>query len=1060
MTRQPVLSALESFVVRAPLLPVEITPDASQPLADTAAVLQDPRIARALAVGGGDALRALGHASQPGRAARRARASLLRYLIRMSTRPTPYGLFAGVAVGTWGEECDLSLSGDPPRLRSRPDMAWLLGLVADLENRPEVRHLARVFVHQAVFTAGDRLRLNEPSPLPGGPDPGGPVSLRATRPVRRVLELARRPVRWSELALDIAGLPGADPARAEVLLDQLWSAGVLLTELRPPLTISDPAQHLLRVLQEMAQGDEAVSAVSTSLESLLAELAAWDTAPDTGSTRALVDLQTLARRFHATEQTEPVIQTDMAWSLSGHQLPRRVADEAERAAELLLRLAPASASTARLQAYAHAVEARWGAARPVPLLLALDPEEGLGPPPAHLHGADGPDGQAARSAALRDLALRSIRERATTVELDPALIERLTIWRPESGIGPASLELTAFVAAASPQAVAAGDFQLVIGPNVGSPVAGRMLGRFADLVGPPAIEALIAAADAESCARGDGLRVEVVYLPQRARSANVAIRPLLTAAELVYGMSPSARDPDVVPLDELLLLAENGQLTLRWPRRDATIVPCASHMLTTMGAPAVFRLFEDMARGASPQLSPFSWGPAAGFPALPRVSSGRIVLSPAQWLFELPQDRPAPERLSDTEARKLIDQWREQWQVPQRVYLTAGDNRLLLDLDDPEQLDQLIRQARRPGARGPILIQEGLPGPEHAWLPGPAGCHIAEIVVPFTARARAETPRDTAALDSARPAAGHKQARRQPIVWPIRERLRQPGSDWLYVKLYAPPDMLSSLLAGPVRDVCTVMQARDLTDYWFFIRYADPDVHLRLRWHGNPEALLHDALPLVCDWAGDLVSNAEARKFTIDSYDRELDRYGGSVGTCLAERLFGIDSQATVELLDTLPDLKPELDATAIAIKAIDNLLDALGMDSHRRVDWLRLRVRDRKASGAEYRTRQRQLRHWLAQTAADPVPAHRQVEETLARRREGLTQVAAALADAITDGQLHRDIDDLAASFVHLSCNRLLGSDHSDEERVLGLLLRTLESLHRSPLPLPPRANTRSEAS
>jgi hypothetical protein len=51
-----VLSPLESFVVRAPSLPAETTPDAPQPLADTPAVLQDPRIIRVLAVGGGDAL--------------------------------------------------------------------------------------------------------------------------------------------------------------------------------------------------------------------------------------------------------------------------------------------------------------------------------------------------------------------------------------------------------------------------------------------------------------------------------------------------------------------------------------------------------------------------------------------------------------------------------------------------------------------------------------------------------------------------------------------------------------------------------------------------------------------------------------------------------------------------------------------------------------------------------------------------------------------------------------------------------------------------------------------
>src|SRR6266852_9809966 len=69
----------------------------------------------------------------------RIRAKLLRFLIRMSTRPTPFGLFAGVALGHWGAITDLALSAEPPRTATRPDMAWLLPFVQKLESRLDIR---------------------------------------------------------------------------------------------------------------------------------------------------------------------------------------------------------------------------------------------------------------------------------------------------------------------------------------------------------------------------------------------------------------------------------------------------------------------------------------------------------------------------------------------------------------------------------------------------------------------------------------------------------------------------------------------------------------------------------------------------------------------------------------------------------------------------------------------------------------------------------------------------------------------------------------------------------
>src|SRR5207248_587833 len=60
-----------------------------------------------------------------------------------------------------------------------------------------------------------------------------------------------------------------------------------------------------------------------------------------------------------------------------------------------------------------------------------------------------------------------------------------------------------------------------------------------------------------------------------------------------------------------------------------------------------------------------------------------------------------------------------------------------------------------------------------------------------------------------------------------------PGSEWLYAKLYAGNSSVDQILAGLVAGV--VSGFAGAFDLWFFLRYADPDWHLRLRFHGVPE---------------------------------------------------------------------------------------------------------------------------------------------------------------------------------------------------------------------------------
>lgn len=65
----------------------------------------------------------------------------------------------------------------------------------------------------------------------------------------------------------------------------------------------------------------------------------------------------------------------------------------------------------------------------------------------------------------------------------------------------------------------------------------------------------------------------------------------------------------------------------------------------------------------------------------------------------------------------------------------------------------------------------------------------------------------------------------------MTERYLIPGSEWLFFKIYTGPKSADTLLAGPLRILVTSLLERAHVDSFFFIRYTDPEYHIRLRFH-------------------------------------------------------------------------------------------------------------------------------------------------------------------------------------------------------------------------------------
>jgi lantibiotic biosynthesis protein len=989
----------------------------------------DSPIAAAVAVGSPSLFDALQRSGLSGEGGARRVAKLLRYLIRMSTRPTPYGLFAGVGIARWGPQTTLSIGSARPRTRTRPDMAWLLRLVFELEGRPEVRSRLRCLANPRAVVRAGRVFLRAPAPTADGAVPGPAVSLRATRAVTKVLDLARTPVSHERLVAELAAMPGATREKAESLIGELWRQTLLLTDLRPPLTKTSPADYLIHRLAEIP----AAATARDELAETLAAMAAWDNLPWPEAGPAY---RRLARLSGGDDDSAAAPQVDMALSLDGRDISQAVAEEAARAAELLLRLTPVPGGPPHLAAYREAFEARYGHDREVPLLELLDPDFGLGLPSAHVHG--GPAGLDPRRAELRDqalldLALSAHRERRLVADLDDDTLSMLQTWTPATLDAPRSLDLSLFVVAGAAEDLDAGRFQIVIGPNLGATAAGRNLGRFADLLGEQALAGLDQIASAELAHHPDRLWAEVVYLPGRFRSANVAVRPHPRYFEIALGTMPGVPAERVIPLGELVVGIRDGRFYVRWPQHGAEVMACAGHMLNNMAAPDVCRFLDDVRLDGLAQLSGFDWGPASSLPVLPRVQAGRVVLSLARWRI----DGRACETLSPGNAGEFparLAAWRQRWQVPRYVYLKFADNRLLLDLEDQAQAAELRAELQKLKDGGHVVLEEALPGPEGAWMHGPGGRFLTEIVVPLVLRPPGPVPKSSKPLHL--------------LPASPRDRVRAPGSDWLFAKLYGPRALEDDILTGPLPDLCQQALASGAAKDWFFIRYADPDPHLRLRFRGRPDRLIGELAPQLCSWANNLISDGLCSRLCLDTYEREIERYAGAEGTSLAESIFGADSRFAVEALRLSRNGLLTIDLTELAVLSIDDLLAGLGADQAQRLTWYQQQAPSRNTSGKEYRRRQAALRALLG----DPGHLRQQpggdaLARALAARRDELSSPAKRLNKLAETKELSQPLSALFRSYVHLQCNRLLGGRSTEEDQIIGLLQRTQYGLSQAPL-------------
>lgn len=161
-----------------------------------------------------------------------------------------------------------------------------------------------------------------------------------------------------------------------------------------------------------------------------------------------------------------------------------------------------------------------------------------------------------------------------------------------------------------------------------------------------------------------------------------------------------------------------------------------------------------------------------------------------------------------------------------------------------------------------------------------------------------------------------------------------PFDKWISLKLYMEKSMNNNVIREQVYELHNNLIKKQCIDNFFFIRYEDPCQHIRLRIKFKPKykrILIEEIDNFIMNLKKDNIIN----NCVIDTYVQEYSRYGGHSNIELAEKLFMYDSLTTINILRQKKQKMIKMDIKNIYILSSFRILLDMNISLDKQVEYL-----------------------------------------------------------------------------------------------------------------------------
>lgn len=615
--------------------------------------------------------------------------TFLKYIARMSSRCTPFGLFAGCSVGSLNTETKIKIEAIENHKRfTQFDMQYWIAMLQDIAKRKEVAIHLKYFPNTSVYELGDFFRYIEYKYINTKRE-HTISAFRKSDLLKQILVEAKSGITIEEMIAFLAE-DESEKEDAQEFIFQLIAYQFLVSELDAVVTGSDEFKRVFSILQNIPF----FSSELQLLENLKIKLTALDATlipPNEIYEQIKIDLNRIGTDY----EDKHLFQTDLNIATSKNDLNQNISQKVLKAIQFLNGI-QVQKEFKNLEQFKNAFIQRYED-KEMPLTTVLDTEIGIG----YLQNHDMKDThEILEKFLIRPKQLKEKKEVWTTRDFilqkklhDCYINNEKNIVLTEndfpdfdSNFKDTPVTFSVIIEVFSDEKIA-----LTSSGNVS---AAKLLGRFCN--GNHDIHNLTAAIiKKENEYHADKILAEVVHIPE-SRTGNILKRPILRKHEISYLCTPGVAKEDNLDLEDLYLSVKANKLVLRSKKHHKEIMPCLSnaHNYSHNSLP-IYHFLCDFGLQNTKPIYGFNWEILEShYVSFPRVKYNHIILSKAKWKIKK-EEIMLFDNVDKNQLSAVFLNWRSNRNIPRFANWTNSDNTLLFDFESVTCIELFLKSIRQ-----------------------------------------------------------------------------------------------------------------------------------------------------------------------------------------------------------------------------------------------------------------------------------------------------------------------------------------------------------------------------
>lgn len=817
--------------------------------------------------------------------------SLLKYAIRMSTRSTPFGLFAGVSLGNLtAKEKKVSLiRSNANKTVLKLNASILTGIIAQLSKDKRIYSKLYYRINPTLYLDGKYYKYYQKEKN-GKKGQNILKRIRLTPVLDRVVqyfESNKRIARYQSLT-DLLQRLGASTAHATLFVNNLISLGIICSELQPNVIGQGYLDSLIMTL-EKADKEEYYLNPLLKIKTLL------------NSAQSVVNIQnTIVQLLQPLvpdlDMTNP-LQGDLLIGMEDNMLSNTALNHLRDQFQDLLPLC-SQAKLTDFDRFRVAFSDKYGD-RMIPMTTALDPDIGIGygRQEGVYNISDEILGEVKNIASTRekrygdhhyqDLVIEkfieSVKSHFTEIQLTSKDLDHIAKHRKHTAnaVPPSFYAIGNLLRSSSQENLF---FNL---GTIGGSSSGNLISRFAHL-DENLNSKLKESAEKEQQQLPNAILAEICHYPDD-NAGNIIYRPALRRASIC--LTPTIdKEQEQIDVNDLYLFLKDNRLILWSKKFNKVVIPRLTTAHNFEQGMNLYKFLADFQFQNNRLDLCWNWGIMTEQPRLPRISYKNIILSRAQWRIQKLAKYPS-------EPHTFVKNMQAEFKIPAMIVISNGDNELLIDLDNPFCAEILLDHICK---RETILIEYILNDYSSIASDKDGNIFANEIIIPI------ETQHKTFTNELA------PQENNLKRCFPL-------GSEWLYAKIYCGLHFADSLIKDIFPLIIAAIHQKEAMKKWFFIRYNDPAPHVRFRVEVSDPSQCSFVISTINTLLEQFVQDGQISTISFDTYSREIERY---TPLCmeLSEELFYWQSET---ILMTIQQCTSINDRWRLAFENMESLFEA-----------------------------------------------------------------------------------------------------------------------------------------